>query len=174
MPISINGRDKRPSGRGNRIMRGLRPSQGLVFPPDATVFPLEYEPGTIGAYRPTLMVWDGDQQLRRGFLSSRTATQFMVCRATTSEGSDCSQRGPAAGQSPTIENRLATQIHYLLLRDSRGDYFATQDWRTRPKQQLEPVELAAAREAMEELAQTVQPAERHRLRSGCGTTTICF
>jgi len=140
---------------------GIAPSQGLVFPPDSTVFQLEYEPGNMGVYRQSLMVWDGDQQLRRGFLLSRTAAQYMVCRATTSKAQLAVSEGAGKGQAPSIENRLATKIHYLLLRDSRGDYFAAQNVRDKAKQQLASVELSVAREAMEELAKQVQPAPRH-------------
>jgi hypothetical protein len=140
---------------------GIAPSQGLVFSPDAVVFQLEDEPGTFGGYRQTLMVWDGDQQLRRGFLSSRTAAQYVVCRATTSKAQLAVSEGAQKGQSPSVENRLGTRIHYLLLRDSRGDYFAAQNLRDKASQQLAPIELTVARDAMEELAKPVAPAPRH-------------
>ena len=60
----------------------IAPSQGLHFPDDTVVFPVSYQPGD-RSRTVRRSVWDGDQQLRGGYLTSRTATQFMVCRATT-------------------------------------------------------------------------------------------
>jgi hypothetical protein len=135
---------------------GIAPSQGLVFPADAAVFPLLHEPGALGRDRSTLLVWDGGQQLKQGYLASRTASQFVVCRAT-STAAKIIVAEQAAGQPPKIENRLETPIHYLLLRDSRGDYFAGESVPRQSMQPLEAIDLAAATAAMKRRAAAVEP-----------------
>jgi hypothetical protein len=139
----------------------MAPSQGLVFPEDATVFPIAHEPSARGNDRATLLAWDGDQQLRRGFLSSRTATQFMVCRATTSKARLLVTEGTQGSQPPKVENRLATRIQYVLLRDSRGDYFAGQAIADQQSKELGKIDLTAAATAMSKLALAVKPTEPH-------------
>jgi len=140
---------------------GMAPSEGLVFPEDATVFPIVHEPAATGSDRATLLIWDGNQQLRRGYLSSRTATQYMLCRATTTKNTLAVSETRNAGSPPTIENRLATRIRYLLLRDSRGDYFAGQSIADQAKKELRPVEPAVAATAMGKLADAVRPDVPH-------------
>jgi hypothetical protein len=65
------------------------------------------------------MTWDEGQHLRRGYLSSRTATQYMVLRATETTAKLAVREGPA-GQPPVVTNQLETDIRALVLRDSRG------------------------------------------------------
>src|SRR5207248_1326194 len=69
--------------------------------------------------------------------------------------------GAAAGQPPKIENRLTTAIHYLLLRDSRGDYFAGQLLADKQSKELSKIDVEAAAAAMVKLAEAVKPAEPH-------------
>ncbi|MBW8884301.1 MAG: hypothetical protein JF612_05885 [Planctomycetia bacterium] len=134
----------------------IAPSQGLHFPDDTTIFPMTHDPGDRSRQRSTLLVWDGDQQLPGAYLISRTATQFMVCRATTTparlnviEGAD--------GVTPRIENLLATNIKYLLVRDSHGDYFASRSIRDKGTTALEKVELSDAEKVMNALHLAVKP-----------------
>jgi hypothetical protein len=139
----------------------MAPSQGLVFPEDTTVFPIAYEPGAQANDRSTLLVWDSDQQLRRGYLSSRTATQYMVCRATTSKARLLVTEGVAGGQPPRIENRLATSIKCLLVRDSRGNYFAGESIPEKGTRELGKADIPATAKAMDRLARAVNPIEPH-------------
>jgi hypothetical protein len=140
---------------------GMAPSEGLVFPEDATVFPIVHEPAATASDRATLLLWDGNQQLRRGYLSSRTAAQYMLCRATTTKNNLLVTEAKATGSPPTIENRLATRIRYLLLRDSRGDYFAGQSIADQNRKELSGVDPAAAAAAMGKLADVVRPDVPH-------------
>src|SRR4029079_19662601 len=139
----------------------MAPSEGFFFPEDATVFPIVHEPAATGSDRATLLIWDGNQQLRRGSLSSRTATQEMLCRATSTQKHVALIETRNAGSPPTIENRLATRIRYLLLRDSRGDYLARQSIADQAKKELRPVEPAVAATAMGKLADAVRPDVPH-------------
>jgi hypothetical protein len=58
--------------------------------------------------------------LTRGYLSSRTATQYMVQRVTESKARLEVREGSATGQPPEVANHLQTGIRLLVLRDSRG------------------------------------------------------
>src|SRR5262245_5286031 len=135
----------------------IAPSQGLHFPDDTTVFAMRRDPGDRSSLRSTLLVWDGNQQLRGAYLTSRAATQFMVCRATTTPARLIVTEGAAAGTRPTIENRLTAKIQYSLVRDSRGDYFAASSVRDKATTALEKVELWQAENEMKTLATAVAP-----------------
>src|SRR5262245_1667285 len=144
----------------------IAPSQGLHFPDDTTVFGMRQDPGDRSSQRSTLLVWDGNQQLRGAYLTSRTATQFMVCRATTTPARLIVTEGAAAGSPPKIENQLATKINYLLIRDSRGDYFAASSIQDKASATLENVELLDAEKAIDAIAKPVDP----KLPDGYETT----
>lgn len=100
----------------------IAPSKGLEFPEDCTVFPLLHHPGR---NRPTdgpsnYLTWDKGQNLTDGYLTSRTATQFMVLRVTESADKLAVREGSAAGQPPEVTNQLGSDLHLVVLRDSRG------------------------------------------------------
>jgi hypothetical protein len=135
----------------------IAPSRGLHFPDDTTVFPLVYEPSDSRHDKTTLVVWDGGQQLRGGYLSSRTASQFIVSRATRSKEKLVVREGAKSGQPPGVENQLAANIKYLLLRDSRGDYFAAKSIRDKTAADLTPIDPAEARDELSAIAEPVKP-----------------
>jgi hypothetical protein len=147
----------------------MAPSQGLVFPADTIVFPLVFQPGAAASDRSTLLHWDGDQQLRRGYLSARTATQFMTSRATASAARLLVTEAPAGrasppaspGAPPHVENRLGTNIRYLLLCSASGDYFAAEKIADKAKTALKAVDWSAAAVALEAIAAPVEPADPH-------------
>jgi hypothetical protein len=74
----------------------------------------------------------------------------MVCRATTSEAKLVVAE-QAAGQPPKVENRLGTRIKYVLLRDSRGEYFFGQSLPDRAVKSLSSADLATAKAALNNL-----------------------
>jgi hypothetical protein len=134
----------------------IAPSQGLRFPDDTTVFPLLHEPGERGSSKSTLMVWDGEQQLRGGYMTSRAATQFVATRATaTQAGLSITEQ---TGGAPQVENRLGTSVKYLLLRNSAGEYFAASGVRDKSTVESRSIELVEAERAMQSLADAVRPA----------------
>ena len=138
----------------------IAPSQGLIFPDDATVFPIVNEPGrhrTNQQNNDKLVVWDKEQFLRSGYLASRTTTQFMVQRVTPNDAKLVVREGQATGQPPQVENRLQTAIQYLLLRDSRGDYFSSQSLASEGSAKFAPVDLASAEGVLHKLADAVEP-----------------
>jgi hypothetical protein len=126
-----------------------------VFPEDAIVFPVVHEPEFRGGNPPvSTLVWDEGQHLKSGYLASRTATQFMVQRTTTTEAQlsiDDSR------QPPTVENRLQTSIRYVLLRDRQGDYFVGRAIADGGKLMLQKIDPTKAKEELEKLAEAAAP-----------------
>jgi hypothetical protein len=139
---------------------GLAPSQGLVFPEDTLVMPLRYEPGASTNDRSTVLEWKGEQVLRRGYLSARTATQLMVARATECDAQlVVSEVGN--DQPPRVENQLGSTIKYLVVRTADGALYATQNLPEQGVRVLVPTDVPAATEAMRPLADAAEPADPH-------------
>jgi hypothetical protein len=118
----------------------LAPSKGLSFPDDCTVFPIVHYPSRM---RPTdgpeqYLAWDEGQNLTDGYLTSRTATQFMVLRATDSKEKLVVREGRAAGQSPQVTNQLKTHVHLVVLRDSRGELWLAEKLPDESEAKLSP------------------------------------
>jgi hypothetical protein len=104
----------------------IAPSRGLSFPEDATVFPILYQPAQrfSGNDEPdNKLAWIDGQHLTDGYLGSRTATQFMVLRTTESTARLLVRESSSMGQPPQVTNQLETSLSYLVLRDSRGQYW---------------------------------------------------
>jgi hypothetical protein len=99
---------------------GLAPSGGLRFPNDTVVFPIESD-GAIyyrrnAGQRRQLSLTD-EQHMSRGWLNSRTHTQYMVGRI-----SDCDMKLDISntGGVVRVKNRLGADIQHLLLCDEQG------------------------------------------------------
>ena len=97
----------------------------MTFPEDAAVYQLVHQPTSRnnGQRKATnsRLEWDEDgQHLRRGFLNSRTAAQFMVvARGRPNRGYES-----APGNPPQVTNELGAAIQYVVLRDAIGDYYS--------------------------------------------------
>lgn len=100
---------------------GLAPSGGLVFSDETAVYPLQAQPSPMGRGQATrVLVWGRQQNLTRGWLSSRTPTQFVTQRATATSA--------ALAVSPSasglrLENRLGAEVLQIVLADDQGRYF---------------------------------------------------
>jgi hypothetical protein len=108
---------------------GMAPSQGLSMPDDVAVYPVI--PGwnessidaSIGAERE--MIWaPPEAKLIRGWLRSRTPTQFLTIRARKSPYRlDLSQSKDRLAAS----NELGTAIKFVVAIDENGQLFAAED-----------------------------------------------
>lgn len=101
---------------------GLAPSRGLAFSVDVACYPIEqFGEGRHGRYRS--LIWDDQQRLLSGYLSSRSTAQFMVVQAHASRRG--LQVAEAAGQSapPQVTNGLNTTLEKVVLRDAHGKYY---------------------------------------------------
>lgn len=97
---------------------GLAPSGGLRFPTDAAVYVVDERP-TGGSQRER--VWNDEQQLRRGYISSRRTAQFLIQTSTNSAAK--LEVKNTAGQPPRVVNLLGAPIAHLVLRDQDGEYY---------------------------------------------------
>ena len=135
---------------------GLAPSDGLLFSDNTAVLPLEKGNGSTGfGGRSRYLAWTPDQHLTRGWLVSRTPTQYVTVRSYASRrelrvilGED--------GQHSTVENRLGARIRYLLLRDSAGRMHFGKDIEQGKSLSLQALETeTASGEAIAELQQVL-------------------
>ncbi len=108
---------------------GLAPSEGLVFPRGAVVYPLHQYPVHAGGQDGTLrqVDWDDKQRLTRGWLRSRVITQFLVVNADESQIGLNVKPADDLEKPPEITNALGSRIVHLALRDEAGEYYAAKD-----------------------------------------------
>ncbi len=105
---------------------GLAPARGLVFPGDTAVVPFEKEIDAYGWGKPRFMRWQGDQHLVRGWLASRTPTQYMTLRAYDSR-SELRVAHDAQQETCTVQNMLGTPIRCLMLCAANGELYVGRD-----------------------------------------------
>ncbi len=102
---------------------GIAPSEGLVFPANVAVYPVDYDPIARfdGRGQVRNVVWDEQQRLSTGFLPSRTTAQVMVQRSGPSSIRIDFHEGREGLQGFT--NHLGGDIEQLLVVDAAGNYF---------------------------------------------------
>jgi hypothetical protein len=106
----------------------IAPSRGLLFEDDTTIHPYVHEPMTRNGQRTVRRVvnWsDREQQLKGGYLSSRTLSQLLVSKSGPTK-----QRlkvGALQGDQLPVTNELDATLAYLLVTDETGSYFMGQD-----------------------------------------------
>ena len=100
---------------------GLAPSQGLKFPADAAVYPLEqYPQGSGGSLTARHLRWDAEHQhLRSGYMPSRWQTQFVVIHPRITAASV-----RISDDSGTIRatNHLGAEVSSFFLRKADGSF----------------------------------------------------
>ncbi|HUE69753.1 MAG TPA: hypothetical protein VMP01_02595, partial [Pirellulaceae bacterium] len=120
----------------------LVPSQGLLYPNDTVIWPLDEKPITDRQGPLRQLNWEADgQRLRSGYLSSRRLTQLMVTRsARTKSRLTVAQK---EGSPPRVGNELGATIEQLILCDRQGNYFrADEPLAAGTGQSLVPLDLA--------------------------------
>jgi hypothetical protein len=122
-----------PAGRAVSWSRqsyyaALAPARGLTFPEDCTVFSIEHQPGRVRSSEPrNKLVWRDEQHLEEGYLGARTTNQFMVLRSTTAVQRLDVREGSSVREPLQVTNHLQASLAYLLLRDSQGRYWTTDE-----------------------------------------------
>ena len=136
----------------------LAPSGGLVYPRSAAVYPLlpnpvqEQSRGTIRR-----LDWNENQELRRGYVRSRTPAQFMVVNALPC----LSELQVKEGTKLQIENRLEMDLSLLVVRDTKGNLFVGREVSDGAAMELEPVlasGLPALNKQLRDIFADSQPA----------------
>jgi hypothetical protein len=105
---------------------GLAPGSGLTIPSDAAIYPIvpDWNDGdindSVGADRE--MIWEPEEaKLTRGWLRSRTPTQYLTIRARQSPYR--LKLTPAADKLRAV-NELNTAIEYVVAVDKNGQLYA--------------------------------------------------
>lgn len=104
----------------------LAPSRGLLFDDATLALPYLHEPTTRYGQRTIRRVvnWsDQEQQLKSGYLSSRSLAQLLVTKAAPTKAR--LRVSPAKGKQMTVTNELDATLAYLLVKDADGTYFAS-------------------------------------------------
>jgi hypothetical protein len=106
---------------------GLAPGDGLVFEADTMMLPIY--PGDGSRWRevdPPLrdIEWDGEQYLTRGWLRSRTPTQYISVRSRATERRLTFE---GSGELKRVRNELETRVRHLFVRDDAGRYYMAKD-----------------------------------------------
>lgn len=135
---------------------GAAPSRGLAFPPEAAVYPLAQFPSESGRHR--RLLWDGDQRLTDGYLSSRTATQFLVIHSRRTQRQLVVRETADADGAPDVENRLGVDLLRLVLRDSAGRLYWAENIPAGRAAPLRAVDAATATEELRRLNNASRPA----------------
>ncbi len=106
---------------------GIAPADGLEFPQDALVYPIlpssrltDRREARRYAGQRREIVWDGTQQLTRGWLQSRTPTQYLT--VTSRDTKKQIQFEPSADKL-TATNQLGANIQLLVVEDHDGKIF---------------------------------------------------
>ena len=104
------------------LFAGMAPSEGLTFSPDTAVFPM-WAPLQFGQsqFESGRVVWGENQELKDGWLRSRTRTQFVTVQHRTERGR--LEIETASGGKLTISNGLAWDIDAILWVDDAGNFY---------------------------------------------------
>jgi hypothetical protein len=140
---------------------GLTPFGGLRFPDDVAVIPLEYLPGE-DRTRNRELIWEGDQRLVRGWLPSRTPTQFITARSRPTKlrlAVTETASGPETDSGQVrVENRLGTPIAQLLVRAKSGEYYWAENVETGASAGAKAIDPADAKKRLESVFRQGEPA----------------
>ncbi len=121
---------------------GIAPSKGLAMPDDTLVYPiLPASSGNRHALQSREVQWGDGQKLTRGWLASRTPTQYLTISARPSARKISFQ---SSNETLTATNQLGTKILTLIVRDHEGNFYMGNDIDARQTGSLEPSESLAA------------------------------
>ncbi len=109
---------------------GMAPAEGLKFPADTLVYPIlpsmrmgdHREQRRIAGQRRDL-VWDGQQKLTRGWLASRTPTQYLT---VTSRETKKEIAFEGDEERLTAKNNLGVDVLTLVVEDHAGNVFVSE------------------------------------------------
>ena len=125
---------------------GIVPTNGLTFPADVVVFPVEHIPLAGGRRRVDRELrWtaNGEQNYWNGYMQSRVSCQWLVGRSRATSLGVRLVPGKDDGP-PEIVNQLGVSIHLLLWRDADGNYFSGESIAPVETSSLEAIDLARA------------------------------
>ncbi len=145
---------------------GLAPSDGMSFGTDTAVYamqPAVEVEGSSGDYR--AVEWAPKQQnLVRGFISSRWTKQFLVVRARDCKAQLAIQSTDAGGLE--VENLLRADVQYLILVDTDRQVYTAKDIKAGDKFNPQPEPGTDACAVLRRISLDNRPSRPERLPSG--------
>jgi hypothetical protein len=139
---------------------GLAPGEGLTMPADVAVYPIipGWNEGNIHADLggEKELLWEPNEaKLTRGWLRSRTPTQFLTVRARKSP---YSLELLSANGKMWAANKLGSAVEFLLVIDDEGKLFACENHlAAESRGELQPIERVAAIRRLRDLVAQNQP-----------------
>ena len=101
---------------------GMAPSQGLKFPADVAVMPIE-PPEYYKTRISRELIWDDEQWMSQGWLDARTLTQYLTIRSRpTTAGLEITP-SPRGNNVIEVKNKLGTDIERMVVRMPDGKYY---------------------------------------------------
>lgn len=137
---------------------GIPPWSGLSFPQNAAVYPVDQLPERMGYHygysrnvkrAPRELLWDENQRLTRGYVTSRTLSQMVVIHPITADAKLVVEEGKAA-------NLLGADILLLAYRGEDGVLHAARDIPAGQSKALSPFS-DADRDAFREMLTNKKP-----------------
>jgi hypothetical protein len=147
---------------------GFAPGEGLTTPDDVAMYPVI--PGwnesgvdtSIGVARELL--WEGNEaKLKRGWLRSRTPTQYLAVRSGKSQHK---LELLTAADNMRATNRLGADIEFVLAIDGEGKLFAGEDLADGARANLPPIARNEAIRRLRDLVVKNAPQAPEALASG--------
>jgi hypothetical protein len=134
------------------------PRDGLTFSDHTAIYPIEANtPGSYrggGSHHYEIEWNDGQQHLAKGWLASRTPTQYLAIEPRkTDAGLKLKLKDPA----PTVTNNFATEAQLIIVIDGDGKFLLANDVATEGPQALERVERSAAVSALRAVLMDREP-----------------
>jgi len=127
---------------------GLAPAKGLTMPDDMVVYPIRpsHSSASNGFGRQYArdrreVEWGEQQRLTRGWLASRTPTQYLSIAARASKKG---LRFEPQGDGLAVSNELGVGIVWLGVQDHDGKFYKGGEINAEGSGQLEPTEMIAA------------------------------
>ena len=138
---------------------GLAPSGGLTFPETVAVFPIEQYPAERqqGASGMQWLVWGEQQNLASGYISSRSAAQFLVVESGPSSRGLLVESGPGDA-AVWVTNRLDATVDRLVVKDERGRILGTTQLDPGQRRRLDAIDPASARRELRQALGSNAPA----------------
>jgi hypothetical protein len=134
---------------------GLAPGSGLAMPADMVVYPILPNWGGDDWGFNRAMIWDANQALlTRGWLTSRTPTQYLTVRSRKTPHRLDVTSGNGKMQ---IVNRLGTRIEWLLVLDDSGTFFSGEELPIESRVALAPISRDDAAKRIVQLTRDNEP-----------------
>ena len=143
---------------------GLAPGNGLIMPADVVMYPILPNWGSEDWGINREMIWAANEaMLTRGWLTSRTPTQYLVIRSRNTPHRIDLTSGNGKMQ---IVNRLGTQIKSLLVLNDEGKFFSGEGLANESRVALAPISRDEAVKRIVQLVRDNEPEAPAELMGG--------